>query len=147
MNEYRADHGGGGSQAEQCLREARAGDREGALERLAWLDAACRRPGSDPLLWVEYAAELVRFIKSTTDAVVGVAYLKDLVRAERDGARVTLEATPVLSEVEGEPTPTRVQADAAALNQVLDNLVSNAIKFSSKKDKPVIEVSAGSSPV
>ena len=54
-------------------------------ERLAWLDAACRRPGSDPLLWVEYAAELAADDRRLGDAL---RHARRALRRRPDNARV-----------------------------------------------------------
>src|SRR5262249_28130188 len=57
-------------------------------DRLAWLKGICERPGSDPLLWVAYAAELRADARQADTAL---AYLRRASRLRPDHPRVINE--------------------------------------------------------
>jgi PAS domain S-box-containing protein len=102
----------------------------------------------------DYLERIMRNTTKMQQLIDDILAFSRVTRAELTKSRVDMEslARATLSELAGEypKTPVRIGAlppamgDSALLKQVFANLISNALKYSAKKEMPLVEIEARS---
>lgn len=100
-------------------------DKTNEITRLVEDIMSLQRIDADNLLWERFA-------------------MRELIKIALDCHQMSADKQSLTLKFEGPPEPAMIEADKGRINQVLDNLIGNALKFS--PDGGTIEVSLETSP-